>query len=433
MSMDRSAASAARQQLCQQSVALVLAGGNGTRLGELTRWDAKPAVSFGGIYRNIDFSLSNCINSGLRRIAVLTQYKAQSLIEHLHEGWNFLPRQLGEFIDVWPAQQRINSGWYRGTADAIHQNLDMLQRLAPRYVVVLAGDHIYTMDYAAMLESHVASGAHVTIGCLEMPRAEVSEFGVVTADEQGRVLNFLEKPRNPEHVFPDRERLTVSMGIYVFNVDYLIDILQRDSAASESAHDFGKDVLPRAAAERRANAYLLRDRNTGAPGYWRDVGTVEAYWLAHMELLAEDVPISLIDPSWPIYTRQQHLPPAHIVQRSQRGGSLLGSVIVSPGCVVTDAVISNSVLSPGVTICSGAIVEDSVILPGAVIGPRCHIARSVIDAGVEIPPDTVIGRDRAQDDARFAVTAAHICLVSHRAEFAAQPKLSTDLSCEVAA
>ena len=404
-------------QLAQRTVALILAGGNGTRLGDLTRWDAKPAVSFGGTHRNIDFSLSNCINSGIRRVAVMTQYKAQSLIEHVQQGWDFLPRQLGEFIDLWPAQQRINSGWYRGTADAIHQNLDLLRKFEAPYVLVLAGDHIYTMDYSAMLEAHVRCGAKVTIGCVEMPRETVGNFGVVIADENGKITNFLEKPREPERLFPDCEQLLVSMGIYVFSTDYLIQALERDASLEESTHDFGRDVLPRATAERCAHAYSFKDRKTGQPGYWRDVGTLDAYWLAHMELLSHQPPISLDDPSWPIHTRQQHLPPASIVQRAQRGGSLIGNVILSQGCVVTDAVVSNSVLAPGARVEARAIVEDSIILPGAIIGPGCHISRAIIDAGVQVPAGTVVGRDRNNDETRFTVTADHITLVSHAAHF----------------
>ncbi len=423
----------APEQLAQKTVALVLAGGNGTRLGELTRWDAKPAVSFGGIYRNIDFSLSNCINSGIRRVAVLTQYKAQSLIEHLQEGWGFLPRQLGEFVDLWPAQQRINNGWYRGTADAIRQNLDLLKKFEAPYVLVLAGDHIYTMDYSAMLDAHVRCGAKVTVGCVEMPRHVVSDFGVIVADDSGKILDFVEKPRQPERLSPDCEQLSVSMGIYVFSTDYLIEVLERAASPEDLAHDFGRDVLPRAAAERCAHAYSFKDRKTAQPGYWRDVGSVDAYWLAHMELLSHQPPINLGDPSWPIHTRQQHLPAASIVQRAQRGGSLIGNVILSQGCVVIDAVISNSVLAPGARVEARAIVEDSVILPGAIVGPGCHISRAIIDAGVQVPAGTVIGRDRNNDEMRFAVTVDHITLVSHRARFESSQVLGNAASQGVAA
>lgn len=379
--------------LTANTIAVILAGGNGTRLGNLTRWHSKPAIPFGGVYRNIDFSLSNCVNSGIRRIAALTQYKSQSLIEHLNEGWSFLPRQLGEFIDVWPAQQRVSTGWYRGTADAVFQNLEIMRQLAPAYVLVLAGDHVYSMDYGPMLEQHARSGASVTIACVEVPRDAAAEFGIMQCDADKCITRFIEKPAHPEQAFPDRSSVLASMGIYVFSFDVLLHALMLDANVDASAHDFARDVLPRLVRDGSAMAFEFRDPITHGQGYWRDVGTVDAYWQAHMELLSPDRPLRLDDARWPIWTRPLHVSPAQVLETQADGGGFLSNVILSPGCVVRDAVIRNSVLSPGVQIMPGVVIEDSVLLPGAVVGRGSHLRRVVVDSDVQVPEASLIGHD----------------------------------------
>lgn len=384
---------AAQSPLAAMTAAVVLAGGNGTRLGNLTRWHSKPAIPFGGIYRNIDFSLSNCVNSGIRRIAVLTQYKSQSLIDHLNEGWNFLPRQFGEFVDIWPAQQRVNSGWYRGTADAVFQNLEVLRRLAPAYVLVLAGDHVYSMDYGPMLEQHARSGASVTIACVEVPRAAASEFGIMQCDAERRVTHFIEKPNRPDLQFPEQRSVLASMGVYVFSFDVLRHALMLDANVDASAHDFARDVLPRLVRDGSAAAFEFRDPLTQRQGYWRDVGTVDAYWQAHMELLLPEQLLRLNDPHWPIWTRPLHAAPAQVLETQPDGGGFLSNVILSPGCVVHDAVIRNSVLCPGVQIMRGTVIEDSVVLPNTVIGHGCHLRRVVVDSGVQVPDGSLVGQE----------------------------------------
>lgn len=401
-------------RMVADTVALVLAGGNGTRLGNLTRWHAKPAVPFGGIYRNIDFSLSNCVNSGIRRIAALTQYKSQSLIEHLNGGWNFLPRQLGEFIDVWPAQQRLHRGWYGGTADAVLQNMEMLSALKPKYVLILAGDHVYNMDYVPMIQQHAAASVAVTIACIEVPRESAHEFGVVHLRQHTpRIARFIEKPPHPEELFPDQSTVWASMGIYVFDFNALMQALAVDSNLESSTHDFGHDVLPKLVREGRADAFRFKDRITQRSGYWRDVGTVDAYWQAHMELLSSSPPLNLSDPEWPVITRPLHLPPARVVQ-SASGNAVISNSMISPGCVIHDAVIRNSVLSPGVQVNSGAIVEDSVLLPNAVIGSGCRVQRAVIDSGVVIADGSVVNHasdHSALTPIHFTVTSSGVCLL----------------------
>ncbi len=373
----------------RNTLALVLAGGNGTRLGQLTRSQCKPALPFAGQFRNIDFTLSNCVNSGIRRIAVLTQYKAQSLITHLAGGWSFLARPLGEFVEVWPAQQRLQPSWYAGTADAVYQNLDLLLAQRPLYTLVLAGDHIYKMDYRDLLEHHIASGAEVTLGCVPVPVKEAGAFGVLQTDRRDRVCRFVEKPDagTLADIFTGGRSVLASMGIYVFNTDYLISALTRDAALEHSAHDFGRDILPAAVSEQRVAAYAFVD-SAGLPRYWRDVGTVEAYWQAHMELLADPPAFDLFDPSWPITTLREALPPARLL--GLRGGNIRSSLLAG-GVVVRNATITNSVLSSNVHIDDGALVEDSVVLPGARIGANCRLRRVVIDAAMQVPDGTVVG------------------------------------------
>jgi len=371
--------------LVHNTVALILAGGNGTRLGELTRWQCKPAISFGGHFRNIDFTLSNCVNSGVRRIAVLTQYKAQSLINHIGGGWGFLARPLGEFIDVWPAQQRLHTSWYVGTADAVHQNLDLLLAQRSRYTLVLAGDHVYKMNYRLLLEQHARSGADVTVACVPVPVEESASFGVLGVDEHQRVYSFIEKPQPASLGLEGQRTVLASRGVYVFNTTYLEQQLERDALDTASAHDFGRDILPRAVREDHVAAYAFVNEH-GEPGYWRDVGTLEAYWQAHMELLSAEPPIELFDPAWPIITLPEQLPPAKLLYTAGREGFVANSLLAG-GVVVRGATVTNSVLARNVHVAEGTLLDEAVALPGARIGPNCKLRRVIIDGGWRSPTD----------------------------------------------
>lgn len=378
----------------QETVALILAGGNGTRLGELTRWQCKPAVTFGGHFRNIDFTLSNCVNSGVRRIAVLTQYKAQSLINHVGAGWSFLPRALGEFVEIWPAQQRLHSSWYLGTADAVHQNLDLLSAQRSRYTLVLAGDHVYKMDYRRLLEQHNNSGADVTVACVPVPVEDSASYGVLGVDDRKRVCSFIEKPLpSTLGAGSNQRQILASMGVYVFNTSYLIEQLRRDAGEEFSTHDFGRDILPRAVREDHVGAFAFTDA-TGAPAYWRDVGTVDAYWQAHMELLAPEPPFELYDPAWPIITLPEQLPPAKLLYSSGQQG-FVANALLAGGVVVKGATVTNSVLAGNVHVDEGSVLDEVVALPGVRVGANCKLRRVIIDAGVEIPNGTCIGGQSA--------------------------------------
>jgi glucose-1-phosphate adenylyltransferase len=380
------------RELSRDTFALVLAGGNGTRLGELTKWQCKPAIPFAGHFRNIDFTLSNCVNSGVRRIAVLTQYKAHGLIAHLNGGWSFLPRATGEFLEVWPAQQRVHSGWYAGTADAVFQNLDLVQAQRSRYTLVLAGDHIYKMDYRRMLEQHVATGAGVTIGSVPVPVEMASSFGVLGVNAQRAVHSFIEKPSpatlEASGEFGSASTVLASMGIYVFTTDYLIDLLTRDASAGGSSHDFGKDVLPTAVREGRAGACPFVD-DSGAPGYWRDVGTLDSYWSAHMELLDATPAMDLYDEAWPIHTMATAGAPARI---SDDGGrhTVTNSLLAS-GVVVGRSSVTRSVLSTNARVADGSLLDEVVVLPGARIGSGCKLRRCIVDSNVQVADGTVVG------------------------------------------
>jgi glucose-1-phosphate adenylyltransferase len=375
--------------LARETFAVVLAGGNGTRLGELTRTQCKPAIPFAGHFRNIDFTLSNCVNSGLRRIGVLTQYKAQSLIEHLTTGWSFLPRALGEFVDIWPAQQRAHSGWYSGTADAVYQNLDLLQLQGTRYTLVLAGDHIYTMDYRTLLAAHAESGADVTVGCVPVAVEEASAFGVLGVDEQHRVQSFIEKPAPSTLRAGSQGTVLASMGIYVFTTEFLVEALRQDAAAASSAHDFGRNILPAAVHESRVHAHLFLDQ-TGRPGYWRDVGTLEAYWQAHMELLQAEPPIDLHDPAWPIRTSPSVSAPARLLPAANMQSYVANSLLAG-GTVVRGATVTNSVLASNVRVGSGSSVDEAVVLPNARIGANCRLRRVIVGPDISLPDGTCIG------------------------------------------
>ena len=400
-------------QLTKETLAIVLAGGKGTRLKGLTTWRAKPAVPFGGKFRIIDFPLSNCVNSGIRRIFVVTQYKSHSLIRHLQRGWNFMAGQFGEFVEVLPAQQRVGEQWYAGTADAVYQNLDIMRECRPTYVLILAGDHIYKMDYGKMVAAHVANKADLTVGCIPVPREQARAFGVMAVHEDGRIIEFAEKPHDPKPMPDDPDKSLVSMGIYVFHADYLRDRLMRDARDPASTHDFGKDIIPAAVTARdRVFAFRFMNANTGSPGYWRDVGTVDAYWEANMDLASIEPELNLYDTNWPIWTYQEQLPPAKFAfDDDGRRGHAVDS-LVSGGCLITGATVRRSVLFSNVRVHSYSVVEDSVVLPNVEIHRRCRIHRCVIDKGTVIPEGTIIGENPEEDARRFHVTEKGIVLVT---------------------
>ncbi len=400
-------------KLTRDTVALILAGGRGTRLKQLTQWRAKPAVHFGGKFRIIDFPLSNCINSGIRRIAVLTQYKAHSLIQHIQRGWGFLRAELGEFVELVPAQQRVADTWYAGTADAVFQNLDIIRGYGASYVLILAGDHIYKMDYGPMLAHHVARGADMTIGCLEVSLEEARAFGVMSVDETGRVVDFHEKPERPQPIPGAPDRALVSMGIYVFNTQFLCEELQRDASEQGSSHDFGKDVIPRAIHEKYCvHAYSFRDPASGRQAYWRDVGTVDAFWEANMELIGVVPELNLYDEQWPIWTYQAQLPPAKFIFDDDGRRGMAVDSMVSGGCIVSGALVRRSLLFSGVHVHSYAEVEDCVVMPNVDIGERSRLRKAVIDEGCRIPEGMVIGEDAAADTERFHVSPQGVVLVT---------------------
>ena len=403
-------------RLAHSTLALILAGGRGTRLGPLTDWRAKPAVPFGGKFRIIDFSLSNCVNSGIRRVGICTQYKAQSLIRHVQRGWSFLDGRFNDFIELLPAQQRVTADWYKGTADAVYQNLDLLRRHAPEYVLVLAGDHVYRMNYARMLLDHATRDADMTIACMEVPLAEASAFGVMHADEAGRVLGFQEKPARAQPV-PGRADLALaSMGIYVFNAPFLYEQLIRDADDPRSKHDFGGDVIPHLIQRGyRVNAHRFADSCVnmieGRP-YWRDVGTVDAYWEANLDLVHVTPDLNLYDETWPIWTYQEQLPPAKFVFDDEgRRGTAIDS-LVSGGCIVSGSTVRRSLLFSRVRVHSYCTVEDSVILGDVDIGRNSVIRRAVIDKHCRLPAGTRIGVDLDEDRRRFHVTAKGVTLVT---------------------
>lgn len=399
-------------ELTHKTLALILAGGEGSRLKDLTMWRAKPAVPFGGKYRIIDFTLSNCVNSGVRRIGVLTQYRSHSLIRHLQRAWNFMRVEIGEFVEIIPAQQRTEKKeWYQGTADALFQNIDLVQRHDPEYILVLGGDHIYSMDYSKMLLDHVVSGADFTVGCIEVPLEEAKGFGVMEVDEEMRITRFTEKPANPECIPGKPDKALASMGIYVFSREFLFRTLNEDADKIHSSHDFGKDIIPNHIAKARAKAYAFTDKK-GQPGYWRDVGTVYSYWQANMELCAIEPELNLYDRDWPIWTYQPQSPPAKFVfnQVGRRGEAI--DSLVSTGCIISGASILNSVLFFNCTVENYTQITESVILPKVNIGRNCRIQRAVIDKGCVVPDNTIIGENLEEDRKRFYVSEEGIVLVT---------------------
>ena len=403
--------------ISRNAMAYVLAGGRGSRLLELTDRRAKPAVYFGGKTRIIDFALSNALNSGIRRIAVATQYKAHSLIRHLGRGWNFLRPERNESFDVLPASQRVDENmWYLGTADAVYQNIDIIESYAPNYMVILAGDHVYKMDYEKMLQQHVDSKADVTVGCLEVPRMEATGFGVMHIDETNKILSFLEKPKDPPAMPGKPDVALASMGIYVFETKFLIDALKRDAAKPHSERDFGKDIIPEIVATGRAVAHHFSQscvRSTNEhEAYWRDVGTVDAYWEANIDLTDIVPGLDLYDQEWPIWTYSELTAPAKFVHDlDDRRGQAVSS-LVSGGCLVSGAGIHNSLLFTGVRVNSFSHVERSVVLPYVNVGRGSRIRNCVIDRGVQIPEGTVIGDDPVLDGQRYRRTERGICLVT---------------------
>ena len=401
-------------RLTRDSLALVLAGGRGSRLHELTAWRAKPAVPFGGKFRIVDFALSNCINSGVRRIGVVTQYKAHSLIRHLVRGWSNLRSELGEFLEILPASQRTDGDWYRGTADAVYQNLDIIRTHQPRYVVILGGDHVYKMDYGLMLAEHVSQEADVTVGCIEVPVAEAANaYGVAVIDTDGRIRGFEEKPAVPTPI-PGQTGLTLaSMGIYIFNTRFLYERLIADADDRNSTHDFGGDIVPYCVPRYRVHAYRFRNAN-GTRAYWRDVGTLDSYWEANMELVDVVPELNLYDRNWPILTDQAQLPPAKFIFDDDDGrrGKAIDSM-VSGGCVISGASVRRSLLFSGVRLEERTTLTDCVVLPDARVGAQCDIHRAIIDRGCNIHAGTVIGRDPEADRARgFRITEGGVVLVT---------------------
>ena len=403
--------------LARYAMAYVLAGGRGSRLVELTDSRSKPAVYFGGKSRIIDFALSNALNSGIRRISVATQYKAHSLIRHLQRGWNFFRPERNESFDILPASQRVSeSAWYAGTADAVYQNIDIIESYAPTYIVLLAGDHIYKMDYEGMLEQHVSSGADVTVGCLEVPCKEASGFGVMQVDANDRILSFLEKPANPPPMPGKPDMALASMGIYVFETKLLIDQLKRDAADPESSRDFGKDIIPYLVNTGKAVAHHFAKscvRSTAeAEPYWRDVGTLDAYWEANIDLTDSSPALDLYDQNWPIWTYGEITPPAKFVHDMVgRKGSAVSS-LVSGGCIVSGAEISRSLLFTGVRVNSFSTINNSVLLPYVEIARSAKLTNVVIDRGVKIPKGLVVGEDPILDAKRFRRSDKGICLIT---------------------
>ncbi|WP_078119205.1 glucose-1-phosphate adenylyltransferase [Thiosocius teredinicola] len=399
-------------QLTRNTLALVLAGGRGARLHELTERRAKPALYFGGKFRLIDFPLSNCINSGIHRIGVLTQYKSHSLIRHLVEGWSFFRRDLGEFIEILPASQRTTGDWYKGTADAIYQNLDIVRTLLPKYVLVLSGDHVYKMDYGALLAHHEENDADLTVACVGVSLQDAKGFGVMSVDKDFRVRQFDEKPDDPQPMPGMDDIALASMGNYVFNTEFLFRKLEEDANNADSRHDFGHDIIPSIIEEHRVFAYPFLDSETGRQPYWRDVGTLDSFYEANMELVSVEPELNLYDKEWPIRTYHLQLPSAKFVFRDpDREGKALDSV-VSAGCVISGSAVIDSLLFSNVRIHSYSKITASVLLPEVEVGRHCRIHRAIIDRGCRIPPGTVIGEDRAADAKRYRVTDKGVVLVT---------------------
>ena len=401
-------------RLTKETLVLIMAGGRGSRLMQLTDDRAKPAVPFGGKYRIIDFALSNCINSGLRRIGVLTQYKSHSLLRHLQHGWGFLRGQFGEFVELLPAEQRGEIGsWYAGTADAVYQNIEFILAHQPKQVLVLAGDHIYKMDYGRMLATHARNDAKVTIGCLAVPRMDATEFGVMQVDDDGRVVGFQEKPADPRAMPGRPDTALASMGIYVFDAMFLLNFLRRDAGITESSHDFGKDVVPTAIGEGGVYAHVFTElQQHDKQGYWRDVGTIDSYWKANLELVDVEPELNLYDEAWPIWTNHPQAPPAKFVFDDDHARGMATDSIVSGGCIVSGARVHRSVLFTQARVEAGSEITESLLLPGARVGRDCVIRKAIIDENCVVPDGSRIGCDPETDRQRFHVSKGGVTLVT---------------------
>lgn len=403
-------------KLTRNTYALILAGGRGSRLHELTEWRAKPALFFGGKFRIIDFPLSNCINSGVRRVGVVTQYKAHSLIKHLVRGWGHFKKELGEGVEILPASQRHSDSWYMGTADAVFQNIDIIRGEIPEYVMILSGDHIYRQDYGDMLAFHAEHDADMTVSCMEVPLEEAAcNFGVMSVDRGHRILGFSEKPEHPQHVPDNPDNCLASMGNYVFKTEFLFEQLRKDSKNEGSDHDFGKNIIPSIIKEHKVFAYRFVDPDTAGDqaAYWRDVGNLDSYWLANMELATPTPPLNLYDPRWPIWTFQEQLPPAKFVfDDDDRRGAAMDS-LVSSGCIISGSTVRKSVLFSNVRIHSYSQIDEAVVLPDVVIKRHCKLRKVIIDRGCTVPEGTVIGYDREADIKKgYRVTDKGVTLVT---------------------
>lgn len=394
-------------------LAIVLAGGQGERLHPLTQDRAKPAVQFGGQYRLIDFTLSNCLNSQCRRVLVLVQYKSLSLVRHIREGWGMLSRDLDEYIEPLPAQKRVGEDWYLGTADAIYQNMYSIEPAEPAEVLILSGDHIYKMNYGEMIAFHRRNKSDMTIATLQMPIEQANRFGVLEVDYTAQVIGFQEKPVNPAPVPDSPDTALASMGVYVFNANILKEAVTADANNKQSSHDFGKDIIPQLIKSHKVFAYMFRDENKKDMPYWRDVGTLDSYWEANMDLVSIDPIFNLYDQDWPIRTHLHNLPPAKFVFGAEgvRFGAAVDS-IVSAGCIVSGGLVKRSVLSPNVRVNSYSHVEESILLPGCNVGRNCRIRRAIIERNVSIPENTVIGYDAHEDAKRFSVSTGGVVVVA---------------------
>ncbi|WP_028865395.1 glucose-1-phosphate adenylyltransferase [Psychromonas aquimarina] len=402
--------------LTKDTYALVLAGGRGSRLFELTDWRAKPAVYFGGKFRIIDFPLSNCINSGIHRVGIATQYKSHSLIRHINRGWGHFKADISEFVDVLPASQRSGDDWYVGTADAVYQNLDIIKAERPKYILVLSGDHVYRMDYGVLLAQHVENNADMTVCCLEVPTEEAAgSFGVMTVNTDNKVIAFDEKPAQPNEIPGKSGQCLASMGNYVFSSDFLFEQLEKDCANADSSRDFGHDIIPSIIKEHNVYAFAFKDPDSNNQPYWRDVGTLDSFWEANMELVEPEPQLDLYDKSWPIWTYQEQLPPAKFIfDNDERRGTALDST-VSGGCIISGSTIRKSLLYSSVHTHSHSLIEESVLLHGSHVGEYCKLRRVIVDSNCRIPANLVIGYDKEQDIANgFRVSEKGITLVTNK-------------------
>lgn len=408
------------RQITRDTMAIILAGGRGKRLQMLTDSRAKPAVYFGGKFRIIDFALSNCVNSGITRIGVVTQYKSHSLLRHLQAGWSFLRGQFNEFIDLLPAQQRVDQEhWYQGTADAVFQNIDIIKNHKPKYILILAGDHVYKMDYVTLLIDHINSGMNVTVACAPVDRKEGSSYGIIATDRTNRITNFVEKPADPPSMPDDPNKSLASMGIYVFNADFLYRVLQDDALNKKSKRDFGLDIIPKAVMHGQAHAHnfaLSCIRNSGAPNfcYWRDVGTIDSYWEANMDVAAVQPQLDLYDTNWPIWTHQVQMAPAKYVQDINGTSSIFRNSICSAGCIISGSSVCNSVLFSAVRLHSNCFLTEAVVLPYCVIHRGCRLTKVILDRGCEIPRNLIIGENPELDAKRFYRSEGGVVLVTRQ-------------------